>query len=101
MNGIDLTPVQDTPVALRKEDTYVHFNVDIEIQKHIERLTKGMWHQRPETGPRSFGSTDTGLLLSWCCRAQDPDKDKNRPLHPVPFKLVIGMACRQGRNEKR
>uniref|UniRef100_A0A8U7M736 Axin interactor, dorsalization associated n=1 Tax=Corvus moneduloides TaxID=1196302 RepID=A0A8U7M736_CORMO len=41
LNGIDLTPVQDTPVALRKEDTYVHFNVDIEIQKHIERLTKG------------------------------------------------------------
>lgn len=42
LNGIDLTPVQDTPVALRKEDTYVHFNVDIEIQKHIEKLTKGM-----------------------------------------------------------
>ncbi|XP_039561737.1 axin interactor, dorsalization-associated protein isoform X3 [Passer montanus] len=41
LNGIDLTPVQDTPVALRKEDTYIHFNVDIEIQKHIERLTKG------------------------------------------------------------
>lgn len=42
LNGIDLTPVQDTPVALRKEDTYVHFNVDIEIQKHVEKLTKGM-----------------------------------------------------------
>ncbi|OXB75286.1 UNVERIFIED_CONTAM: hypothetical protein H355_000838 [Colinus virginianus] len=41
LNGIDLTPVQDTPVALRKEDTYVHFNVDIEIQKHVEKLTKG------------------------------------------------------------
>ncbi|XP_061220995.1 axin interactor, dorsalization-associated protein isoform X3 [Neopsephotus bourkii] len=41
LNGIDLTPVQDTPVAVRKEDMYVHFNVDIEIQKHIERLTKG------------------------------------------------------------
>ncbi|XP_051471454.1 axin interactor, dorsalization-associated protein isoform X3 [Apus apus] len=41
LNGIDLTPVQDTPVALRKEDMYVHFNVDIEIQKHVEKLTKG------------------------------------------------------------
>nr|XP_025036771.1 axin interactor, dorsalization-associated protein [Pelodiscus sinensis] len=41
VNGIDLTPVQDTPVASRKEDTYVHFNVDIEIQKHVEKLTKG------------------------------------------------------------
>uniref|UniRef100_A0A8C5MWC1 Axin interactor, dorsalization associated n=1 Tax=Leptobrachium leishanense TaxID=445787 RepID=A0A8C5MWC1_9ANUR len=41
INGIDLTPVQDTPMALRKEDTYVHFNVEIEIQKHIEKLTKG------------------------------------------------------------
>lgn len=42
LNGIDLTPVQDTPVASRKEDTYVHFNVDIELQKHVERLTKGL-----------------------------------------------------------
>ncbi|XP_016076631.1 PREDICTED: axin interactor, dorsalization-associated protein [Miniopterus natalensis] len=41
LNGIDLTPVQDTPVASRKEDTYVHFNVDIELQKHVEKLTKG------------------------------------------------------------
>ncbi|XP_077892709.1 axin interactor, dorsalization-associated protein-like [Ictidomys tridecemlineatus] len=41
LNGIDLTPLQDTPVASRKEDTYVHFNVDIELQKHIEKLTKG------------------------------------------------------------
>ncbi|KAG8443793.1 hypothetical protein GDO86_009104 [Hymenochirus boettgeri] len=41
LNGIDLTPVQDTPMASRKEDTYVHFNVEIEIQKHVEKLTKG------------------------------------------------------------
>ncbi|XP_012818285.1 axin interactor, dorsalization-associated protein isoform X3 [Xenopus tropicalis] len=41
LNGIDLTPVQDTPMATRKEDTYVHFNVEIEIQKHVEKLTKG------------------------------------------------------------
>nr|XP_056708530.1 axin interactor, dorsalization-associated protein isoform X2 [Euleptes europaea] len=41
LNGIELTPVQDTPVASRKEDTYIHFNVDIEIQKHVEKLTKG------------------------------------------------------------
>ncbi|CAH2253992.1 axin interactor, dorsalization-associated isoform X1 [Pelobates cultripes] len=41
INGIDLTPVQDTPMALRKEDMYVHFNVEIEIQKHVEKLTKG------------------------------------------------------------
>ncbi|XP_063105837.1 axin interactor, dorsalization-associated protein-like [Cavia porcellus] len=41
LNGIDLMPVQDTPVASRKEDTYVHFNVDIELQKHVEKLTKG------------------------------------------------------------
>ncbi|XP_071247277.1 axin interactor, dorsalization-associated protein-like [Salvelinus alpinus] len=35
-SGIDLNPVQDTPVATRKEDTYIHFSVDIEIQRHIE-----------------------------------------------------------------
>uniref|UniRef100_A0A4W3KDF5 Axin interactor, dorsalization associated n=1 Tax=Callorhinchus milii TaxID=7868 RepID=A0A4W3KDF5_CALMI len=41
INGVDMTPVQDTPVATRKEDMYVHFAVDVEIQKHIERLPKG------------------------------------------------------------
>uniref|UniRef100_A0A2K5ZWA3 Axin interactor, dorsalization-associated protein n=1 Tax=Mandrillus leucophaeus TaxID=9568 RepID=A0A2K5ZWA3_MANLE len=41
LNGIDLTPMQDTPVASRKEDTYIHFNVDIELQKHVEKLIKG------------------------------------------------------------
>lgn len=41
LNGIDLNPVQDTPVATRKEDTYIHFSVDVEIQRHLERLPKG------------------------------------------------------------
>uniref|UniRef100_A0A4W4H5X7 C2 Aida-type domain-containing protein n=1 Tax=Electrophorus electricus TaxID=8005 RepID=A0A4W4H5X7_ELEEL len=41
MNGVDLNPVQDTPVATRKEDTYIHFSVDVEIQKHLEKLPKG------------------------------------------------------------
>ncbi|XP_016098308.1 axin interactor, dorsalization-associated protein [Sinocyclocheilus grahami] len=41
LNGIDLNPVQDTPVAARKEDTYIHFSVDVEIQKHLEKLPKG------------------------------------------------------------
>jgi hypothetical protein len=41
LNGIDLTPVQDTPEASSKEDSCVHFNVDIEVQKHVEKLTKG------------------------------------------------------------
>ncbi|XP_077894809.1 axin interactor, dorsalization-associated protein-like [Ictidomys tridecemlineatus] len=66
LNDIDLTPVQDTPVASRKEDTYVHFNVDIELQKHIEKLTKGaaiffeFKHYKPKKGlPAS------SVLLSW------------------------------------
>ncbi|XP_007255711.2 axin interactor, dorsalization-associated protein [Astyanax mexicanus] len=41
LNGVDLNPVQDTPVAIRKEDTYIHFCVDVEIQKHLEKLPKG------------------------------------------------------------
>ncbi|XP_019953137.1 axin interactor, dorsalization-associated protein isoform X1 [Paralichthys olivaceus] len=40
-NGVDLNPVQDTPVATRKEDTYIHFGVDVEIQRHVEKLAKG------------------------------------------------------------
>ncbi|CAB1340486.1 unnamed protein product [Coregonus sp. 'balchen'] len=56
VNGIDLNPVQDTPVATRKEDTYIHFSVDIEIQRHIERLPKGVAiffefkHYKPKKG---------------------------------------------------
>ncbi|XP_077075644.1 axin interactor, dorsalization-associated protein [Siphateles boraxobius] len=41
LNGIDLNPVQETPVATRKEDTYIHFSVEVEIQKHLEKLPKG------------------------------------------------------------
>lgn len=33
--------MQDTPVATRKEDTYIHFSVDVEIQRHVEKLPKG------------------------------------------------------------
>ncbi|XP_055797326.1 axin interactor, dorsalization-associated protein-like [Salvelinus fontinalis] len=56
LSGIDLNPVQDTPVATRKEDTYIHFSVDIEIQRHIERLPKGaaifseFKHYKPKKG---------------------------------------------------
>lgn len=42
LNGVDLNPVQDTPVATRKEDTYIHFSVDVEIQRHVEKLPKGI-----------------------------------------------------------
>ncbi|TRY60429.1 hypothetical protein DNTS_007185 [Danionella cerebrum] len=41
LNGVDLSPVQETPVATRKEDTYIHFSIDVEIQKHLEKLPKG------------------------------------------------------------
>lgn len=41
VNGVDLNPMQDTPVATRKEDTYIHFSVDVEIQRHLEKLPKG------------------------------------------------------------
>ncbi|XP_077366515.1 axin interactor, dorsalization-associated protein isoform X1 [Festucalex cinctus] len=40
-NGVDLNPVQDTPVATKKEDIYIHFSMDVEIQRHLEKLPKG------------------------------------------------------------
>ncbi|XP_077409349.1 axin interactor, dorsalization-associated protein isoform X2 [Vanacampus margaritifer] len=40
-NGMDLNPVQDTPVATKKEDIYIHFSMDVDIQKHLEKLPKG------------------------------------------------------------
>ena len=47
-NGLDLNPVQDTPVATRKEDTYIHFGVEVEIQRHVEKLAKGKTQTSPE-----------------------------------------------------
>ncbi|KAJ0060974.1 hypothetical protein NL108_003304, partial [Boleophthalmus pectinirostris] len=41
VNGVDVNPAQDTPVASRKEDTYIHFNIDVEVQRHVEKLPKG------------------------------------------------------------
>lgn len=40
MNGIDLVLMQGASVTSRK-DTYVLFNVVIELQKHVAKLTKG------------------------------------------------------------
>uniref|UniRef100_A0A8C6AE07 Axin interactor, dorsalization-associated protein n=1 Tax=Marmota marmota marmota TaxID=9994 RepID=A0A8C6AE07_MARMA len=82
LNGIDLTPVQDTPVASRKEDTYVHFNVDIELQKHIEKLTKGaaiffeFKHYKPK---KSFISTK-------CFAFMEMDEIKPGPIKPTDFR---------------
>lgn len=41
VDGVDLNSAQDTPVSTHKEDTYIHFDVDVEIQKHLEKLPKG------------------------------------------------------------
>ncbi|KAM3851763.1 axin interactor, dorsalization-associated protein isoform 1-T1 [Vipera latastei] len=82
LNGIDLTPVQDTPVASRKEDTYIHFNVDIEIQKHVEKLTKGaaiffeFKHYKPK---KRFTSTK-------CFAFMEMDEIKAGP-------IVIELCC--------
>ncbi|XP_061741889.1 axin interactor, dorsalization-associated protein isoform X1 [Nerophis ophidion] len=40
-NGVDLNPTQDTPVATKKEDIYIHFSMDLEIQRHLEKIPKG------------------------------------------------------------
>uniref|UniRef100_UPI00358E510B axin interactor, dorsalization-associated protein isoform X2 n=1 Tax=Myxine glutinosa TaxID=7769 RepID=UPI00358E510B len=40
-NGVDLTHVQDTPVASMQEDLFVHFGIEVEIQRPIEKLPKG------------------------------------------------------------
>lgn len=60
LNSVDLNPVQETPVATRKEDTYIHFSVDVEIQKPLEKLPKGaaiffeLKHYKPK---KNFTST--------------------------------------------
>ncbi|KAK1889494.1 Axin interactor dorsalization-associated protein [Dissostichus eleginoides] len=56
LNGLDVYPVQDTPVASRKEDTYIHFSVDVDIQRHVEKIPKGaaiffeFKHYKPKKG---------------------------------------------------
>ncbi|EHB00365.1 Axin interactor, dorsalization-associated protein [Heterocephalus glaber] len=60
LNSIDLTPVQDTSVASRKEDTYVQFSVGIELEKHMKKLTKGaavFFEFKPYKPKKRFTST--------------------------------------------
>ena len=38
--GVDMTPVQDTPVSSSWKDRYVNFNVSVEIQQYLEKLPK-------------------------------------------------------------
>lgn len=54
VDGVDLNPVQDTPVSTHKEDTYIHFNLDVEIQKHLEKLPKGPNLSAPNNTNRLF-----------------------------------------------
>ncbi|XP_071961933.1 axin interactor, dorsalization-associated protein-like [Antedon mediterranea] len=41
VSGVAVTAVQSTPTSIKKEDPYVLFGVDVEIQKYIEKLPKG------------------------------------------------------------
>lgn len=41
MAGVDVTKSQDTPVAVRREDPYVIYRANVELQKPIEKLPKG------------------------------------------------------------
>ena len=79
LNGIDLTPVQDTPVASRKEDTYVHFNVDIELQKHVEKLTKG-WFVMVN---HCIGFSWPEFSSRWCFCARWPSAVGRSKCHTV------------------
>ncbi|XP_072032341.1 axin interactor, dorsalization-associated protein-like [Amphiura filiformis] len=39
--GVDVTKMQDTPVAIKREDPYIVFDVDVEIQRPLEKMPKG------------------------------------------------------------
>ncbi|XP_072167800.1 axin interactor, dorsalization-associated protein-like [Diadema setosum] len=39
--GVDVTKSQDTPVATRREEPYVMYGVNVELQKPLEKLPKG------------------------------------------------------------
>ncbi|XP_070577669.1 axin interactor, dorsalization-associated protein-like [Ptychodera flava] len=41
VSGVDVTSVQETPVSIKKEDLYIYFDTDVEVQKPIEKLPKG------------------------------------------------------------
>ncbi|XP_033104992.1 axin interactor, dorsalization-associated protein-like isoform X2 [Anneissia japonica] len=41
VSGVPVTNIQSTPTSIKKEDPYVSFEVDVEIQKAIEKLPKG------------------------------------------------------------
>ncbi|XP_054617739.1 axin interactor, dorsalization-associated protein isoform X2 [Dunckerocampus dactyliophorus] len=63
LNGVDLNPMQDTPVATKKEDIYIHFSMDVEIQRHLEKLPKGT--RSPQTlGGRNSSFSQRNHFIS-------------------------------------
>ena len=40
-NSVNVTPPQDTPMSNRKDGKYINFDIDVEIQKPIEKLPRG------------------------------------------------------------
>ncbi|KAK3580872.1 hypothetical protein CHS0354_032933 [Potamilus streckersoni] len=71
--GSDLTSLQDTPVAIAKEDNYVIFNMDVHIQKSIDSLPPGyaiffeFQHYKPKK--------QTVSTRCWAFMEQDEIKD--------------------------
>ncbi|XP_014669499.1 PREDICTED: axin interactor, dorsalization-associated protein B-like isoform X2 [Priapulus caudatus] len=39
--GVAMTPIQDTPVALSKDETFAYFHVTVEVQRCVEYLPAG------------------------------------------------------------
>ena len=40
-NSVNVTPSQDTPISNRVDGKFINFDVDVEIQKPIEKLPRG------------------------------------------------------------
>ncbi|XP_022782248.1 axin interactor, dorsalization-associated protein-like [Stylophora pistillata] len=40
-NSVNVTPAQDTPISNRSNGKFINFDVDVEIQKPIEKLPRG------------------------------------------------------------
>ncbi|XP_031564204.1 axin interactor, dorsalization-associated protein-like [Actinia tenebrosa] len=74
-DSVSVTASQDTPVSNRKDGNYVLFGVDVELQRHIERLPKGtaiffeLKHYKPKKN----------IISTKCFAFMEQDEIRNGP----------------------
>lgn len=109
--GVDLCPSQKTPTAARRDDTYLYFGTDVEIQICIEKMARNsaiffeMKHYKPNkrmTSSKCFAFMEQDELKSGPCvielykKPADYKRKKLALLTSKPLYLHLNLTLHTG-----